>query len=181
MNYWQNKKQGHKTPGTPTHPMTLRPTRMSQPADTTTIFQKLQDHTKKHDLNKIKKHIRYQPRTPTPHQKKGGVPAHCHNIPFHQYTSSQHNTQLCLKRIEQSTLLSSQTTHHTNNNTTHKHACRDNHQSVSDIATPFWVTTYTTILASRKKHKLKLCVLYHTILRFIQAIILLKSSHKCDT
>ena len=87
------------------------------------IFQKLQDHTKKHDLNKIKKHIRYQPRTPPPHQKKEGVPAHCHNIPFHQYTSSQHNTQLCLKRIEQSTLLSSQTTHHTNNTTTHKHAC----------------------------------------------------------
>ena len=49
--------------------------------------------------------------------KKRGVPVHCHNIPFHQYTSSQHNTQLCLKRIEQSTLLSSQTTHHTNNNT----------------------------------------------------------------
>ncbi|SUE36757.1 Uncharacterised protein [Rothia dentocariosa] len=49
--------------------------------------------------------------------KKKGVPVHCHNIPFHQYTSSQHNTQLCLKRIEQSTLLSSQTTHHTNNNT----------------------------------------------------------------
>ena len=55
--------------------------------------------------------------------KKRGAPAHCHNIPFHQYTSSQHNTQLCLKRIEQSTLLSSQTTHHTNNTTTHKHAC----------------------------------------------------------
>ena len=87
------------------------------------IFQKLQDHTKKHDLNKIKKHIRYQPRTPTPPPKKRGVPVHCHNIPFHQYTSSQHNTQLCLKRIEQSTLLSSQTTHHTNNTTTHKHAC----------------------------------------------------------
>ena len=85
-------------------------------------FSELQDHTKKHDLNKIKKHIRYQPRTPTPPPKKG-VPAHCHNIPFHQYTSSQHNTQLCLKRIEQSTLLSSQTTHHTNNTTTHKHAC----------------------------------------------------------
>ena len=86
-------------------------------------FSELQDHTKKHDLNKIKKHIRYQPRTPPPHPKKRGVPVHCHNIPFHQYTSSQHNTQLCLKRIEQSTLLSSQTTHHTNNTTTHKHAC----------------------------------------------------------
>ena len=118
MNYWQNKKQsGHTTPGTPTHPMLCTPHECPNQQTPQQIFQKLQDHTKKHDLNKIKKHIRYQPRTPTPHQKKGGVPVHCHNIPFHQYTSSQHNTQLCLKRIEQSTLLSSQTTHHTNNNT----------------------------------------------------------------
>ena len=88
---------------------------MSQPADTTTIFQKLQDHTKKHDLNKIKK--TYTVSTPHTNTPTTRAPAHCHNIPFHQYTSSQHNTQLCLKRIEQSTLLSSQTTHHTNNNT----------------------------------------------------------------
>ena len=117
-----------------------------------------------------------------PHQKKGGTSALSQHpvSPIHIITT-QHTNMLCLKRIEQSTLLSSQTTHHTNNTTTHKHACRDHHQPVRDIATPFWVTTYTTILASRKKHKLKLCVLYHTILRFIQAIILLKSSHKCDT
>ena len=135
MNYWQNKKQsGHTTPGTPTHPMLPVPHECPNQQTPQQIFQKLQDHTKKHDLNKIKKHIRYQPRTPPPHPKKRGVPAHCHNIPFHQYTSSQHNTQLCLKRIEQSTLLSSQTTHHTNNTTTHKHACRDHHQPVSDTA-----------------------------------------------
>ena len=85
------------------------------------IFQKLQDHTKKHDLNKIKK--TYTVSTPHTNTPTTRAPAHCHNIPFHQYTSSQHNTQLCLKRIEQSTLLSSQTTHHTNNTTTHKHAC----------------------------------------------------------
>ena len=134
---------------------------MSQPADTTTIFQKLQDHTKKHDLNKIKKHIRYQPRTPTPPPKKrGGTSALSQHpvSPIHIITT-QHTNMLCLKRIEQSTLLSSQTTHHTNNTTTHKHACRDHHQPVSDTATPFWVTTYATILAFIKKHKLKtLCL-----------------------
>ena len=81
-------------------------------------FSELQDHTKKHDLNKIKKHIRYQPRTPTPHQKKGGTSALSQHpvSPIHIITT-QHTNMLCLKRIEQSTLLSSQTTHHTNNNT----------------------------------------------------------------
>ena len=42
--------------------------------------------------------------------------------PIHIITT-QHTNMLRLKRIEQSTLLSSQTTHHTNNTTTHKHAC----------------------------------------------------------
>jgi len=112
---------------------------MSQPADTTTKFSELQDHTKNMTSIRSKNIYGINPAHQHPTKKKG-VPAHCHNIPFHQYTSSQHNTQLCLKRIEQSTLLSSQTTHHTNNTTTHKHACRDHHQSVRDIATPFWVT-----------------------------------------
>ena len=88
-------------------------------------FSELQDHTKKHDLNKIKKHIRYQPRTPTPPPKKGGGTSALsqHPVsPIHIITT-QHTNMLCLKRIEQSTLLSSQTTHHTNNTTTHKHAC----------------------------------------------------------
>ena len=99
-------------------------------------FSELQDHTKKHDLNKIKKHIRYQPRTPTPPPKKrGGTSALSQHpvSPIHIITT-QHTNMLCLKRIEQSTLLSSQTTHHTNNTTTHKHACRDHHQPVSDTA-----------------------------------------------
>ena len=160
MNYWQNKKQGHKDTRHTNAPHALHPTRMSQPADTTTKFSELQDHTKKHDLNKIKKHIRYQPRTPTPPPKKRGVPVHCHNIPFHQYTSSQHNTQLCLKRIEQSTLLSSQTTHHTNNNTPSESSSVGQWYRRSK----FWATTYTTILAFMKKRKLKtLCFTSHNL------------------
>ena len=127
---------------------------MSQPADTTTIFQKLQDHTKKHDLNKIKKHIRYQPRTPTPPPKKrGGTSALSQHpvSPIHIITT-QHTNMLCLKRIEQSTLLSSQTTHHTNNTTTHKHACstiisRSSHDK-SPQPTPTRITTRNEVLAA---------------------------------
>ena len=59
------------------------------------IFQKLQDHTKKHDLNKIKKHIRYQPRTPTPHPKKRGYQC---TVTTSRFTNTHHH------------------------NTTHKHA-----------------------------------------------------------
>ena len=136
---------------------------MSQPADTTTKFSNYKTTPKNMTSIRSKKHIRYQPRTPTPHQKKGGTSALSQHpvSPIHIITT-QHTNMLRLKRIEQSTLLSSQTTHHTNNTTTHKHACRDHHQPVNDIATTFWVTTYTTILAFMKKHKLKtLCFISH--------------------
>ena len=118
MNYWQNKKQsGHKDTRHTNAPHDSAPhTNVPTSRHHNKFFKNYKTTPKNMTSIRSKKHIRYQPRTPTPHQKKG-VPVHCHNIPFHQYTSSQHNTQLCLKRIEQSTLLSSQTTHHTNNNT----------------------------------------------------------------
>ena len=160
MNYWQNKKQsGHKTPGTPTHPMTLRPTRMSQPADTTTIFQKLQDHTKKHDLNKIKKTYTVStPHTNTPPKKKGGTSALSQHpvSPIHIITT-QHTvvpkTYWTKHTLEFSNNTPHQQHHHTQTRMQH------HHQPVSDTATLFWVTTYVTILAFIKKHKLKtLCL-----------------------
>ena len=124
MNYWQNKKQGHTTPGTPTHPMLCTPHECPNQQTPQQNFSELQDHTKNMTSIRSKNIYGINPAHQHPTQKRGW-PVHCHNIPFHQYTSSQHNTQTCcvLKRIEQSTLLSSQTTHHTNNTTTHKHAC----------------------------------------------------------
>ena len=96
MNYWQNKKQsGHTTPGTPTHPMLCTPHECPNQQTPQQIFQKLQDHTKKHDLNKIKKHIRYQPRTPTPHSQKRGYQR---TVTTSRFTNTHHH------------------------NTTHKHA-----------------------------------------------------------
>ena len=126
------------------------------------IFQKLQDHTKKHDLNKIKKHIRYQPRTPPPHYEGTSALSQHPVSPIHIITT-QHTNMLCLKRIEQSTLLSSQTTHHTNNTTTHKHACRDHHQLVSDTAALNFerqpIQLYSLFM---KKRKLKNFMFYIT-------------------
>ncbi len=112
-------------------------------------FSELQDHTKNMTSRRSKTYTVSTPHTNTPTTK---APAHCHNIPFHQYTSSQHNTQLCQKRIEQSTLLSSQTTHHTNNTTTHKHACstiisRSSHDK-SPQPTPPGITTRNEVLAA---------------------------------
>ena len=133
MNYWQNKKQGHTTPGTPTHPMLPVPHECPNQQTPQQFFKNYKTTPKNMTSIRSKNIYGINPAHQHPTKKKG-VPAHCHNIPFHQYTSSQHNTQLCLKRIEQSTLLSSQTTHHTNNTTTHKHACRDHHQPVSDTA-----------------------------------------------
>ena len=160
MNYWQNKKQsGHTTPGTPTHPMLCTPHECPNQQTPQQIFQKLQDHTKKHDLNKIKKHIRYQPRTPTPPPKKGGGTSALsqHPVsPIHIITT-QHTvvpkTYWTKHTLEFSNNTPHQQHHHTQTRMQH------HHQPVSDTATPFWVTTYVTILAFIKKHKLKtLCL-----------------------
>lgn len=119
MNYWQNKKQsGHKTPGTPTHPMLCTPHECPNQQTPQQFFKNYKTTPKNMTSIRSKKHIRYQPRTPTPHQKKGGTSALSQHpvSPIHIITT-QHTNMLRLKRIEQSTLLSSQTTHHTNNNT----------------------------------------------------------------
>ena len=94
MNYWQNKKQsGHTTPGTPTHPMLCTPHECPNQQTPQQNFSELQDHTKKHDLKKIKKHIRYQPRTPTPPLRR-----HQRTVTTSRFTNTHHH------------------------NTTHKHA-----------------------------------------------------------
>ena len=93
MNYWQNKKQsGHTTPGTPTHPMLCTPHECPNQQTPQQNFSELQDHTK-HDLKKIKKHIRYQPRTPTPPLR-----GHQRTVTTSRFTNTHHH------------------------NTTHKHA-----------------------------------------------------------
>ena len=161
MNYWQNKKQsGHKTPGTPTHPILCAPHECPNQQTPQQNFSELQDHTKKHDLNKIKKHIRYQPRTPTPHQKKGGYQCTVTTSRFtnthHHNTTHKHavsKTYWTKHTLEFSNNTPHQQHHHTQTRMQH------HHQPVSDTATPFWVTTYATILAFIKKHKLKtLCL-----------------------
>jgi len=48
-------------------------------------FSELQDHTK-HDLNKIKKHIRYQPRTPTPPLRR-----HQRTVTTSRFTNTHHH------------------------------------------------------------------------------------------
>ncbi len=108
------------------------------------IFQKLQDHTKNMTSIRSKTYTVSTPHTNTPTTR---APAHCHNIPFHQYTSSQHNTQLCLKRIEQSTLLSSQTTHHTNNNTQSESSSAGHHM-INHRNQPHRITTRNEVLAA---------------------------------
>ena len=76
MNYWQNKKQsGHTTPGTPTHPMLCAPHECPNQQTPQQNFQNYKTTPKNMTSIRSKKHIRYQPRTPTPHQKKGGTSA----------------------------------------------------------------------------------------------------------
>ena len=96
MNYWQNKKQsGHTTPGTPTHPILCAPHECPNQQTPQQNFSELQDHTK-HDLNKIKKHIRYQPRTPTPPLR-----GHQRTVTTSRFTNTHHHntTHSCAKNV----------------------------------------------------------------------------------
>ena len=164
MNYWQNKKQGHTTPGTPTHPMLPVPHECPNQQTPQQNFSELQDHTKKHDLNKIKKHIRYQPRTPTPHPKKGG---HQRTVTTSRFTNTHHHNTTHKHAVPKTYW-----TKHTlefSNNTPHQqhHHTQTRMQRSSSVGqwyrrSKFWATTYTTILAFMKKHKLKtLCFTSH--------------------
>ena len=135
MNYWQNKKQGHTTPGTPTHPMLPVPHECPNQQTPQQFFKNYKTTPKNMTSIRSKNIYGINPAHQHPTQKRGGTSALSQHpvSPIHIITT-QHTNMLCLKRIEQSTLLSSQTTHHTNNTTTHKHACRDHHQPVSDTA-----------------------------------------------
>ena len=163
MNYWQNKKQsGHTTPGTPTHPILCAPHECPNQQTPQQNFSELQDHTKKHDLNKIKKHIRYQPRTPTPHQKKGGTSALSQHpvSPIHIITT-QH-TVVPKTYWTKHTLEFSNNTPHQQQHHTQTRIQRSSSVGQWYRRSKFWATTYTTILAFMKKHKLKtLCFTSH--------------------
>ena len=162
MNYWQNKKQGHTTPGTPTHPMLPVPHECPNQQTPQQNFQNYKTTPKNMTSIRSKKHIRYQPRTPTPHQKKGGTSALSQHpvSPIHIITT-QH-TVVPKTYWTKHTLEFSNNTPHQQHHHTQTRMQRSSSAGQWYRRSKFWATTYTTILAFMKKHKLKtLCFTSH--------------------
>ena len=158
MNYWQNKKQGHTTPGTPTHPMLPVPHECPNQQTPQQFFKNYKTTPKNMTSIRSKNIYGINPAHQHPTQKKGGTSALSQHpvSPIHIITT-QHTvvpkTYWTKHTLEFSNNTPHQQHHHTQTRMQH------HHQPVSDTATPFWVTTYVTILAFIKKHKLKtLCL-----------------------
>ena len=160
MNYWQNKKQGHTTPGTPTHPMLPVPHECPNQQTPQQFFKNYKTTPK--NMTSIRSKNIY-----------GINPAHQH--PHYEGTSalSQHPVSpIHIITTQHTVVPKTYWTKHTlefSNNTPHQqhHHTQTRMQRSSSAGqwyrrSKFWATTYTTILAFMKKRKLKtLCFTSH--------------------
>ena len=157
MNYWQNKKQsGHTTPGTPTHPMLPVPHECPNQQTPQQFFKNYKTTPKNMTSIRSKNIYGINPAHQHPHYEGTSALSQHPVSPIHIITT-QHTVVPKTYWTKHTLEFSNNTPHQQHHHT--QHACRDHHQPVSDTATPFWVTTYVTILAFIKKHKLKtLCL-----------------------
>ena len=164
MNYWQNKKQGHTTPGTPTHPMLCTPHECPNQQTPQQNFQNYKTTPKNMTSIRSKNIYGINPAHQHPTQKKRGYQC---TVTTSRFTNTHHHNTTHKHAVSKTYW-----TKHTlefSNNTPHQqhHHTQTRMQRSSSVGqwyrrSKFWATTYTTILAFIKKHKLKtLCFMSH--------------------
>ena len=162
MNYWQNKKQGHKTPGTPTHPMLPVPHECPNQQTPQQFFKNYKTTPKNMTSIRSKNIYGINPAHQHPTQKRGGTSALSQHpvSPIHIITT-QH-TVVPKTYWTKHTLEFSNNTPHQQHHHTQTRMQRSSSAGQWYRRSKFWATTYTTILAFMKKHKLKtLCFTSH--------------------
>ena len=162
MNYWQNKKQGHTTPGTPTHPMLPVPHECPNQQTPQQFFKNYKTTPKNMTSIRSKNIYGINPAHQHPTQKRGGTSALSQHpvSPIHIITT-QH-TVVPKTYWTKHTLEFSNNTPHQQHHHTQTRMQRSSSAGQWYRRSKFWATTYTTILAFMKKHKLKtLCFTSH--------------------